>query len=61
MYDILGREVRTLINNEEYVPGVGQVVWDGRNNAGSVVVSGTYFYTLRFGNFEKTNKMMFLK
>ena len=61
VYDILGREVRTLINNEEYVPGVGQVVWDGRNNAGSVVVSGTYFYTLRFGNFEKTNKMMFLK
>ena len=61
LYDILGKEVRTLINNEEYVPGVGQVVWDGRNNAGNVVVSGTYFYTLRFGNFEKTNKMMFLK
>lgn len=61
VYDILGREVRTLINNEELQAGVGQTVWDGRDNAGHAVSSGTYFYTLKFGNFEKTNKMMLLK
>ena len=61
VFDVLGQEVRTLINNEEHPSGVGQVVWDGKNNAGTPVTSGAYFYTLKFGNFEKTNKMMLLK
>jgi hypothetical protein len=61
VYDALGREVRTLLANEEREKGIGSVVWDGRDNAGRTVASGTYFYTLRFGNFEKTNKMMLLK
>lgn len=61
VYDVLGREVRTLINNDELQAGVGQTVWDGRDNAGHPVSTGTYFYTLKFGNFEKTNKMMLIK
>lgn len=61
VFDVLGREVRTLINNEEYAAGVGNVIWDGTNATGQQVVSGVYFYTLRFGNFEKTNKMMLVK
>jgi hypothetical protein len=61
VFDALGREVRTLVANEERERGIGSVVWDGRDNAGRTVASGTYFYTLRFGNFEKTNKMMLLK
>jgi hypothetical protein len=61
VFDLLGREVRTLITNEEREKGRGSVVWDGRDNSGHVVSSGTYYYTLRFGNFEKTNKMMVLK
>jgi len=61
VFDILGREVRTLIDNEELQKGIGQVVWDGRDHAGKAVSSGTYFYTLKFGNFEKSNKMMLLK
>ena len=61
VFDLLGREVRTLINNEEREKGTGSAVWDGKDNSGHAVSSGTYFYTLRFGNFEKTNKMMVLK
>jgi len=61
VFDVLGQEVRTLINNEDHPAGVGQVVWDGKNNAGIPVTSGAYFYTLKFGNFEKTNKMLLLK
>ncbi len=61
VYDVLGREVKTLINGEQHQAGTGRVTWDGTNNNGSPVVSGTYFYTLTFGNFSKTNKMMLLK
>ncbi len=61
VYDMLGREVRTLINNEEHQVGAGRVVWDGKDNAGKTAATGTYFYTLKFGNFEKTNKAMLVK
>jgi hypothetical protein len=61
VYDLLGREVRTLINNEEYDRGVSRIVWDGKDNAGKQAATGVYFYTLRFGNFEKTHKMTLLK
>jgi hypothetical protein len=61
VYDLLGREVRALISNEEYDRGTSKVVWDGRDNLGKVVATGTYFYTLKFGNFEKTNKMVLVK
>lgn len=61
VYDLLGREVRTLINNEEHQAGTGKVVWDGKDNAGRAAATGTYFYTLKFGNFEKTNKAMLVK
>jgi hypothetical protein len=61
VFDLLGQEVRTLINNEVHPVGTGQVVWDGKNNAGMPVTTGAYFYTLKFGNFEKTNKLLLLK
>jgi len=61
VYDALGREVRTLLAGEEHDRGTGSAVWDGRDNGGRPVASGTYFCSMRFGNFEKTNKMMLVK
>jgi hypothetical protein len=61
VFDALGREVRTLLAGEERDRGTGSMVWDGKDNADRPVASGTYFCTMRFGNFEKTNKMMLLK
>ena len=61
VYDLLGKEVRTLIDNQLYQPGTSEVTWDGRDDGGRQVASGTYFYTLIYGNFQKTNKMMLLK
>lgn len=61
IYDMTGREVRTLLNNEERPAGASEVVWDGRNSAGQSVASGVYFYTLSWGNFFKTNKMTLVK
>lgn len=61
VYDILGKEVRTLLNNEDLKKGTHKVTWDGRNNTGSHVASGTYVYTLSTGNVSKSMKMMLLK
>lgn len=61
VYDMLGREVRTLINNDEYTKGSHSVVWNGKDNFGRSVATGSYVYTLRIGNMEKSLKMVLLK
>jgi hypothetical protein len=55
IYDVLGREVATLIN-ERQSAGPHAVVFDANRFA-----TGAYFYTLRAGAYVKTEKMMLLK
>ncbi len=61
VYDMLGREVKTLIGSQEMAKGAYQQEWDGTNNAGQSVASGSYVYTLKFGNFSKSQKMMLVR
>ncbi len=61
VYDMLGKEVATLVNNELYQKGVHQVTWNGTNNYGQKVASGHYIARLVFGNFSKSIKMTLLK
>jgi hypothetical protein len=61
VYDISGREVKTLIGSERYRAGRYDATWDGKDNFGRSVASGTYVYELRYGNFTKTMKMTLLK
>ena len=60
VYDLLGRKVRTVVN-EELHAGEHLVTWDGRNDRGHMAASGVYFYTLTSGYRVKTMKMMLLK
>ncbi|MCB0278605.1 MAG: T9SS type A sorting domain-containing protein [Calditrichaeota bacterium] len=46
IYDILGRQVRKLINSEQLNPTYYQRTWDGLNNSNQRVASGLYFFTL---------------
>jgi photosystem II stability/assembly factor-like uncharacterized protein len=55
VYDVLGREVATLVN-EEKLPGEYEIEFDG-----SQLSSGIYFYKLTSGNFIETKKMIYLK
>ena len=55
IYDILGREITTLVN-EKLSPGTYEVDFDGSNYP-----SGVYFYTLKTESFSQTNKMILLK
>jgi hypothetical protein len=61
VYDILGNEVKTLINNQEFERGSYEVTWDGTNNFGNAVSSGQYIYSMKYGNFSKSLKMTLLK
>ena len=55
VYDILGREVNVLL--KEYTKaGEYEIRFDG-----SSLSSGIYFYTLKSGDFRKTNKMLLVK
>ena len=55
IYDILGKEVTTLVN-EKQSPGTYEVSWDG-----SSYPSGVYFYKLMAGDFTETKKMLMIK
>jgi len=58
--DILGRRVRTLID-EKQEPGVYTVLWDGCDSEGSVVGTGIYFYKLTTAESKASRKMMVIK
>lgn len=55
VYDILGREVATLVNGQEPV-GSHQVEFDGSRFA-----SGVYFYRIQAGSFTATMDLLLLK
>jgi hypothetical protein len=55
VYDILGNEVSTLVN-EQLKAGSYEIECDGSNYA-----SGVYYYQLRAGDFVETKKMLMIK
>lgn len=61
IYDMLGREVKTLINNQNFKTGSYNVQWDGTNSFGGRVASGNYIARLIYGNYQQNIKMTLLK
>ena len=61
VYDILGNEVATLVN--EYKPaGSYEVTFNASNNQNHASLpSGFYIYQLKVGNYVQTRKMILLK
>ncbi len=55
VYDLLGREVATLVN-EEKPAGTYEIEFDAKN-----LSSGIYFYKLQSGSFVDSKKMIYLK
>jgi predicted amidohydrolase YtcJ len=60
IYDALGKEVRSLIN-ETQTAGTHNLMWDAVNNYGQRVSSGVYFYSIVAGDFIQTKKMILMK
>jgi len=55
IYDVSGKEVSTLVNNE-LKSGTYEVDWDA-----SAYSSGVYFYSIQAGDFNVTKKMVLVK
>lgn len=55
VYDIIGREITTLVN-EVQSPGVYEVKFDASN-----LPSGVYIYSIKAGSFNASRKMMLIK
>jgi hypothetical protein len=55
VFDVLGKEVATLINEEKPV-GTYEIEFDASN-----LTSGVYLYQLSAGNFVETKKMVLLR
>jgi hypothetical protein len=60
IFDATGRAIRTLVD-DRVPPGVHQVVWDGRDDAGTPVASGVYFYRVASGDFVSSRKLMLIR
>jgi len=56
VYDILGNEVSSLVNNQKLSPGQYKVDFNA-----SALTSGVYYYTIRTDNFTDTKKMFLIK
>jgi hypothetical protein len=56
IYDLLGKEVRTLVN-EEKSAGIYTVTWDGRDDSGHDLSSGIYISRIVAGSEVRVFKM----
>jgi len=60
IYDMLGRQVKTLVNQTQDA-GYRSVVWDATNDYGKPVSAGIYLYQIHAGEYMQTKKMVLLK
>ena len=58
--DLVGEKIKTLVSGY-YAGGRYTATWDGTDDHGEKVASGTYFYRLISGNFVSGKKMILLK
>jgi hypothetical protein len=66
IYNILGRQVRTLVQGE-WSPGIHTITWDGRDAFGQQTASGVYIYRIECSQhgarngFTQSRKMLLLR
>ena len=64
VYDVMGRLVKTLVDNQWTVAGQTSgysVTWNGLDDNGQKVSAGLYIYRLQSGSMSTSNKMILLK
>lgn len=60
VYSLTGELVRTIVD-EQLQPGNYSARWNGRDDNGSLVESGTYLYHMTAGKFSSTRRMVLVK
>jgi hypothetical protein len=61
IYDVAGRRVRLLVDGRQHAAGKHSVIWNGRDDTGHPMSSGTYFYRLEAGGWGETKRMTLVK
>ena len=60
IYNLLGEEIKTSVNDYE-TAGSKQIKWDATDNNENKVLSGVYIYKLTAGQFEQSRKMILIR
>ena len=60
IYNILGKRIITLVQKVQS-SGKYSVSWSGKNEKGTNISSGIYFYVLKAGGYSLTKKMIYLR
>ena len=60
VYDILGKEITTLLE-KELSPGSYTISWEARDSNGQLLPSGVYFIRLNAGNYTKVIKALLMR
>jgi len=60
VYDMLGRQVKNLVDNV-FAPGTHETIWDGKDEVGCEVASGTYFIRQSAGGVIHRLKVILIK
>ncbi|MFC1527169.1 aryl-sulfate sulfotransferase [Candidatus Neomarinimicrobiota bacterium] len=60
VFDMLGNKVK-ILESKSMEPGTKSITWDSKDDKGTLVSSGVYFYNLQAGQQNQTKKMMLLR
>ncbi len=60
IYDATGRLVRNL-THAPYDAGNYTLTWDGRDDKGTEVIAGIYFYTIKTDDYKATKKLVLMR
>ena len=61
VYNLIGQEVRSLLNNRELSSGYHTGIWDGHDNNGRALPTGNYFYKIEQNGIIVNKKMLLMK
>jgi len=61
IHNLLGQQVRSLVQNKTQSAGTYAVQWNGKDDSGKQVATGTYFYKIQAGDFVQRRKLVLLR
>lgn len=61
IYDVSGRLVRALVDDEVQCPGEHHILWNGTNTSGRMAAPGVYFCRLEAGRYSEIRRMVLLR
>jgi len=60
VYNLLGKKVKILVDENQH-PGRHSVIWDGKDDLGTMMASGVYFYKIELAEVVRTQKMILMQ